>query len=206
MRPPRRPQHGQDVQRRLTPEERALWTAAVHAASPLVGKKAKARNQIEAQAPRRVTGAAATPAESRPRSYDVRSYSPPSRQEKHAPIPERLERPLHDKVSRGRIAIDRRLDLHGLRQSEAHVRLKHFVTDAYFNGDRTVIVITGKGGVGDAADITHSASSRGVLRRLTPQWLASADLRAMIVGFDEASAAHGGSGALYVRIRRRRDV
>ncbi len=45
---------------------------------------------------------------------------------------------------------------------------------------------------------------RGILRRLVPHWLGLPDLRSLVIGFEEASAHHGGSGALYVRLRRRR--
>jgi DNA-nicking Smr family endonuclease len=45
---------------------------------------------------------------------------------------------------------------------------------------------------------------RGVLRRQVPLWLALPDLRSLVVGFEEAHVAHGGEGALYVRLRRAR--
>ena len=47
---------------------------------------------------------------------------------------------------------------------------------------------------------------RGVLRRMVPHWLRLPDLRHLVIGFEEASPQHGGSGALYVRLRRRRSV
>jgi DNA-nicking Smr family endonuclease len=57
-----------------------------------------------------------------------------------------------------------------------------------------VLVITGKGGRSDGA--------RGVLRRQVPQWLGLPEFRAYVVGFEDAHVAHGGEGALYVRIRK----
>ena len=42
-----------------------------------------------------------------------------------------------------------------------------------------------------------------MLRRLAPQWLGEPDLRSVVLGFEEAGRAHGGAGALYVRLRRR---
>ncbi|MBN9009710.1 MAG: Smr/MutS family protein, partial [Rhizobiales bacterium] len=44
----------------------------------------------------------------------------------------------------------------------------------------------------------------GILRRSVPAWLDSAEFRALVAGYDEAGPRHGGGGALYVRIRRRR--
>ena len=49
-----------------------------------------------------------------------------------------------------------------------------------------------------------SESERGVLRRQVPQWLGLPEFRALVIGFEEAHIAHGGEGALYVRVRRRR--
>ena len=46
--------------------------------------------------------------------------------------------------------------------------------------------------------------SPSVLRRMAPHWLGSPGMRDIVVGFEEAARGHGGSGALYVRIRRAR--
>ena len=63
-----------------------------------------------------------------------------------------------------------------------------------------MIVVTGKGGPLDDSGQWHN--ERGVLKRLTPHWLREADMRSVVLGFEEAGRAHGGSGALYVRLRR----
>ena len=67
-------------------------------------------------------------------------------------------------------------------------------------GARLVIIVTGKGGAPE--DSGHWPNERGVLKRLTPQWLREPDLRSVVLGFEEAGRAHGGPGALFVRIRR----
>ena len=67
-------------------------------------------------------------------------------------------------------------------------------------GARLVIVVTGKGGPLD--ELGSWPNERGVLRRLAPHWLRETDLRSVVLGFEEAGRAHGGSGALYVRLRR----
>jgi DNA-nicking Smr family endonuclease len=96
--------------------------------------------------------------------------------------------------------IDAALDLHGLTQSEAHDALRGFLRHSQARGARLVIVVTGKGGPRDEPG--RWPQERGVLRRLTPHWLREADLRSVVLGFEEAGRAHGGSGALYVRLRR----
>jgi DNA-nicking Smr family endonuclease len=100
------------------------------------------------------------------------------------------------KLSRGRQEIDARIDLHGMTQVRAHRALFGFLQRAHHDGLTFVLVITGKGKIGDA--------ERGVLRRQVPQWLALPEFRTLVVGFDEAHVGHGGEGALYVRVRRAR--
>jgi DNA-nicking Smr family endonuclease len=88
-----------------------------------------------------------------------------------------------------------------MRQDEAHFALLNFLPRAQGSGHGVVLVITGKGG---AAGGQGLLDERGILRRMVPHWLRLPDLRSLVVGFEEASPQHGGSGALYVRLRRRR--
>jgi DNA-nicking Smr family endonuclease len=111
-----------------------------------------------------------------------------------APLGRRVRQRL---ARRGDIA--GRVDLHGLTQREAHDVLLGFLRSAQERGGGIVLVITGKGG-GFAGE-----GERGVLRRQVPHWLRLPQFRSVIVGFETAHAAHGGEGALYVQIRRRRD-
>jgi DNA-nicking Smr family endonuclease len=104
---------------------------------------------------------------------------------------------MRQRVARGREAIDARMDLHGLTQAEAHAALARFLHSASGRGARLVLIITGKGG-------RSGGSERGVLRRQVPHWLALPEFRDLVIGFEDAHLAHGGEGALYVRLRRRR--
>ena len=113
-------------------------------------------------------------------------------------------------ISSGRRAIEARLDLHGMRQAEAHVALKGFLARCCAAGMQHVLVITGKGRInnnyqddGDLLDLFERREP-GVLRRLTPLWLAEPGLRSMVIGYTEAPRNHGGDGALYIRLRRKR--
>jgi DNA-nicking Smr family endonuclease len=76
-----------------------------------------------------------------------------------------------------------------------------FLHRAQAAGHSVILVITGKGGAGSG---DANFEERGVLRRVVPHWLRLPDLRPIVLGFEEASAQHGGSGAIYVRVRRRR--
>jgi DNA-nicking Smr family endonuclease len=101
---------------------------------------------------------------------------------------------MRQKLARGHDAIDARIDLHGRTQAQAHRALRNFLLDAQATGYRYVLIITGKG----------RDHEQGVLRRQVPLWLEAPEFRGLVVGFDTAHAGHGGSGALYVRVRRKR--
>jgi DNA-nicking Smr family endonuclease len=108
-----------------------------------------------------------------------------------------IDRRLKQRLARGQIEIDGRIDLHGRTLSEAHAALLRFLHRSQGEGLRTVLVITGKGG-------PDPERGRGVLRRQVPLWLALPELRGHVLGVEEAHVAHGGAGALYVRLRRGR--
>ncbi len=111
---------------------------------------------------------------------------------------------LKRRLARGSRDIDARLDLHGLRQQSAYSALKRFLARAQEHGHRHVLVITGKGGAREESDGGELwRSERGVLRTMVPRWLAEPALSAYVVAFTESAAHHGGSGALYVTVRKR---
>jgi len=107
-----------------------------------------------------------------------------------------LDRKTQTRMRRGQVQIDGRLDLHGLTQNKAHHQLLSFIENAYHDGRKSVLVITGKG--------TTLDGQVGVLRRAVPRWLNEPPLNAWIKGFDYAARGHGGEGALYILIRRKR--
>lgn len=110
------------------------------------------------------------------------------------------------RIRSGRIEIEARLDLHGLRQHEAYAALRSFLLSAHARGLRWVLVITGKGGGVHQEDqpLPWHEAERGVLKRNVPRWLAEPELRAVVVSYTTAAIAHGGDGALYVQLRTKR--
>jgi DNA-nicking Smr family endonuclease len=172
--------------RQLSAEEEALWDGFVRSITPL-----RRSHKIAAGEKTRPPAAAAkTPRPQRP-------ASPPPPAPPLAP----LERRLKQRVASGRAPIEARIDLHGLTQNEAYAALLRFLEQAQADGRRIALVVTGKGGGSGPRD---RAGARGVLRRQVPLWLELPAFRALVVGFDNAHAGHGGDGALYVRLRRRR--
>jgi DNA-nicking Smr family endonuclease len=113
-----------------------------------------------------------------------------------------IEKKLKQKLSRGRITADAVIDLHGMRQHEALPALQRFLAQAQREGAKLALVVTGKG-ERNSKESDHFDREVGVLRRLVPIWLGAPEFRPFVIGFEEASRPHGGTGALYVRIRRR---
>ena len=115
-----------------------------------------------------------------------------------------IEPNLKQRLQRGREEIDGTIDLHGMRQVEAHAALTRFILSRSARGDRTLLVITGKGlkKLGDDAAVIVE---RGVLRAMLPIWLSEPKLAPLVAGWDTAAQGHGGDGAFYVRLRRERD-
>jgi DNA-nicking Smr family endonuclease len=184
--------------RKLSEDERALWSVLIRSIKPLKKKPAGHTEKDEAPTPSATSAAALKP-------------PPPSRpQPRAAPIPKAasmtapplttFDRRSKQRLARGTDPIDDRIDLHGRTQSEAHDALLRFLRNAQAAGAKTVLVITGKG----ETRVQDRPGERGVLKRQVPLWLALPEFRAYVVGFEQAHVGHGGQGALYVRLRRAR--
>jgi DNA-nicking Smr family endonuclease len=107
------------------------------------------------------------------------------------------------KLRRGKFDIDVTIDLHGFRQDEAKRELTRMLTRCYAQNKRCVLVITGKGQK-NIKEEDWWESKPGVLRQKVPEWLKEQPLSAMIVQTNQAQPKHGGTGALYVLLRRKR--
>ena len=166
----------------LSDEDRVLWNLVARSAKPLKGKAvpAGALLPIPAESP------AAAPAQGA-----TVSIAAPKPRRQH--VAHELDRPTLDRLGKGKLPIEGRVDLHGMSQSEAHELLFSFLRRAHAGGIRYVLVITGKG---------SSSGGEGVLRRAVPAWLATPSFRPLVSSYDHAALKHGGSGALYVRLRR----
>lgn len=205
--------------RALTEQERALWAQVAATVTPRERPSDRRKRDASAEP---IEGAAkpeaaqATPetVPAGPSTGDRRpqeaSQKPPAPRVSLPPPLAPIERRLKQRLSRGQREVDAKIDLHGLRQEEAHAVLRRFILGAHARNAGLILVVTGKGGTktgsrnaaDDAGSFGFFRSERGVLNRLVPLWLSDPDLRRFVIGFEQASAAHGGSGALYVRIRR----
>src|SRR5262249_1218995 len=100
------------------------------------------------------------------------------------------------------LLVEARLDLHGMRQRDAHAALRRFLKSAQHKGYRRVLVITGKGAEPDPRWSFYEEDERGVLRQVVPHWLAAPALPLVVVSFTPAPRRLGGEGGLFVGLRR----
>lgn len=116
-----------------------------------------------------------------------------------------VDRRTAERLKRGQIPIEAKIDLHGYRLEEAHRALDMFLERAAAAGRRCVLVITGRG-LGPRREESQAARvmPRGVLREQVPRWLNEPANRARILAFCQAQPKHGGAGAIYVLLKKRR--
>lgn len=163
----------------LTEEDAALWRGVMKDTAPLHGRAADRKPPPDAPAR---TGAA-------PQAQVSRRGSAA------AAAPGGVDRRTQQRLRRGQIPIDSRLDLHGMTRSQAHDALTRGLAAAQAHGERCVLVITGKGEID---------GERGVLRRSAPRWLGEGENAARVLDMAPARARDGGAGAFYVYLRKAR--
>jgi DNA-nicking Smr family endonuclease len=112
--------------------------------------------------------------------------------------PVKMDARAHQKLIRGKLRPEGRIDLHGMTLDQAHPALRDFILMSHAAGRRLVLVITGKGRERDDRPFG------GLLRRQVPLWLGLAPLAPLILQTAPAHISHGGAGALYVYLRRTR--
>jgi DNA-nicking Smr family endonuclease len=182
--------------RGLSEEERALWNAVARSVAPLRRRPRRVAASAEGEGKPQIAKAAAPAKAVTKAAGTVRPVAPVK---PAAPPLMPIERRLKQRLARGTEPIEARIDLHGRTQSEAHAALLRFLRRAQTQGAKVVLVITGKGARAGAA-----AGERGILRRQVPLWLALPEFRVYVLGVEAAHVAHGGEGALYVRVRKAR--
>lgn len=188
--------------RTLDARERALWSEVVKTASPMrkaVTPDTLATPGTAPDAADRDDGATVVPVKPFRIGEAARTstvVTPPG----SAPHL-RMDRRAYQKLTRGKARPEARIDLHGMTVAAAHGALTAFLMRAHAEDKRLVLVITGKGRERDPSAPIPEA--RGVLRRQVPHWLELPPLSQIVLQTVEAHQRHGGSGALYVYLRRR---
>ena len=177
--------------RPLKPEEKRAWARVAKTVRPRPGQTPPAMPPLDAAEltpPAGQKTARATNSPARNISQKNTHKSAPRAPTTPAPIPNRgRER----RIRRGQAAISATLDLHGHTQDSAQSQLLRFLSRHQHAGARCVLVITGKGRLGE-----------GVLRRQLLRWLGTHDARSLVSGYAEAHRKHGGSGAWYIFLKK----
>jgi len=172
--------------RRLNPEEERLWARVVESVRPLT--------------PRAAAAEAAEPARS---SVPVVAAKPPQRAVRPAPAPKPMPGVTLDagwdrRLARGLVQPDFTLDLHGHNLATAYDLLDRKLDMALREGARLLLLVTGKPpGPGRPA-------GRGAIRAAIGDWLAASRHAGQIAAVRNAHPRHGGLGALYIVLRRKR--
>ncbi len=184
--------HSRAAPKGLTEEDLELWRHVTRGDIRLPGRDYSEPEEDADEAPMEPRRTPRPVAAAPPRSAPSAPVEPPLEPGRTAGVDKRTAQRLR----RGQLAIEARLDLHGLTQAEAHRALNGFLADAQATGKRCVIVITGKGRRDDAEG--------GVLRRAVPHWLNQPPNRGRIIAVRHAQPRDGGAGALYVLLRKAR--
>lgn len=107
-----------------------------------------------------------------------------------------------DRLRRGTLEPDAKLDLHGMTEAAAHRALSSFLLGARQRGNRLILVVTGKGNPRKEESASWMISPHGVLKQMVPRWLNEPELSSLIASVRPAHVRHGGGGALYVYLRK----
>jgi DNA-nicking Smr family endonuclease len=173
--------------RKLTPEEKKLWKLLTQQVAPL---RAPLDDAEEVPAPK--------PQVKKRPGITVRERidRPP---EVKAPLTTgsttALDKRNAERFRKGEMALEAMLDLHGMTYDKANAALTRFIETSYMQQKRALLIITGKGTRGE-----------GVLKQALPGWLNHDDIRPMVLAISPAKAKHGGSGAYYVLLKRKRSM
>ena len=190
----------------LTTDEQDLWQRAVEKTERLNPQAIEIAHTLN------IVPQTPLPGPKEIRSFRIGSMvNAPSAVKKLQPKPQipkshstnNMDKRNFDRLTKGKLRVDGRIDLHGMTLAEAHPALNGFVRSAYADGKRLLLVITGKGDqIRDDGNIMPSR--RGVLKQQVPQWLAMAPCAPLVLQVTQATQKHGGGGAYYVYLRRQR--
>ncbi len=192
--------------RTLRPEEEEIWQTVARTAKPMHPMGHVFPKPIEPKPQPTQTAVPATPRLPHFRLGEKSRSKPghdilPTLSESLSAAPLQMDAKTHGKMTRGKLAPEARIDLHGMTLSEAHPELIRFILNAQSAGMRLVLVITGKGKRGH--DVGPIPQRMGALRHQVPHWLRLPPLGPAVLQISEAHLKHGGSGAYYIYLRRR---
>lgn len=99
-----------------------------------------------------------------------------------------IDKRLFQRLKRGNIPIEDDIDLHGCDEKTARLKVKNFIYDCYAQHKRCLLIMTGKG--------------KGILQKSIRQYIDHCDICDMILATSTAQPKDGGSGAIYIYLRK----
>jgi DNA-nicking Smr family endonuclease len=197
------------TRRRLRPDEMTLWQEVTRRTTPLSPERKPPAPSCTAPASHQTRPPQETAAD--PRKFEIGQAAKdrngthdvvPPLTERLGQAPVSMDRKAFQRLKRGKLVPEAKLDLHGMTLDQAHPALNGFILRSHAAGRRLVLIVTGKGKDRDPGDAVPIR--RGVLRHNVPQWLRMAPLSSLVLQITEAHLRHGGAGAYYVYLRRQR--
>ena len=185
--------------RRLSPEEQAIWSKVAQTVSPLPGRE-QPLSAVEVGRPLPARAAPVTAKSRQPTAKPPVSAgkAPPSRPMPVAVLDDSWER----RIATGAIIPEMSVDLHGHSLDAAHKRLNQALGAAVARGVRVLLVVTGN--PRPRATVSLGQKARGAIRAEIGDWLALSGHADTIASVRTAHPRHGGLGALYIILRRRK--
>ncbi len=191
--------------RSLRPEDAELWHRVARSVTPLHPVRPTFMPDEMSERPKK-PASRPTPVE----PFRIGGTTPMTRSHVLVPAladqlanpPVQMDKKTFDRMSRGKLLPEARIDLHGMTLGQAHPALNRFVIETHAAGRRLVLVITGKGRRGD--DFGPIPQRHGILKHQVPQWLMMPPLGPLVLQVAEAHLKHGGTGAYYVYLRRQK--
>lgn len=192
--------------RTLRPDEEELWQTVARSTNPLHGPGFVPKPEVTTPPKGPLIAPAPRPDPiplfvlgEKARTSTAHRLAPTLREDLTS-APLRMDAKAFGRMTRGKLAPQARIDLHGMTLAEAHPELIRFILNAQAGGLRLVLVITGKGKRGD--DSGPIPQRTGALRHQVPQWLRMQPMAQAVLQVAEAHLKHGGAGAYYVYLRR----
>lgn len=181
--------------RRLAPEEKALWGKVMATVKPLVAARVVAEPiPLKIEKPKvtipkpvvrkKVDQPKAVPAPIKP------------------PVQNTLDSTWDRRIHKGAIIPDISVDLHETNLSGAYARLDNALEQAIHQKLRVLLLVTGKPREHDRASGPSGQAGRGAIAAVVRDWLAASRHAASISAVRNAHPRHGGTGALYIVLKR----
>jgi DNA-nicking Smr family endonuclease len=190
--------------RRTSADERALFEATLDGKTP--PEAAPVRSKAKPAEPELLDDRAlfeAAFSETRPHRKTVRLHETAPRSNAKRELRGGLDGNTADRLRKGLMEPEARIDLHGQTEAGAHRTLLDFLRNARRNGCRLALVVTGKGAREQDPHTPFTLeNTRGVLKAMVPRWLKEPDFAALIADHRAAHRRHGGTGAMYIYLKK----